>query len=195
MWSGLTHTQICTRTNTHLLSHSYTRTVTQINSHVYTLFLRKFTLLKIQGHTQTHTRTGLVLPALLNWNTQSAVCCMVSLDSGWKEALLSTPVFAAVIRGASYFWAPIVHALTHSAKHTESALKPVCSSLHFLQLESVMQVASFRWPVKKKQSCFPFWTFRSSSWFASSVLYNTTDTKMLDPNGVTWRSYAFSTEF
>jgi len=47
---------------------------------------------------------------------------MVGLGFGWREALLSTPVFAAVIRGACYFEAASIHALTHTVKHTERAL-------------------------------------------------------------------------
>lgn len=61
----------------------------------------------------------------------------VSLDSGWREALLSTPVFAAVIRGASYFRAPIVHALrkAHRKRSQADVQQPAFSLVRECQCE------------------------------------------------------------
>ena len=122
VWSGLTHTQTQTLSFTHTysdaqLTHSYSLTLFEPHvdedTHLHTLFPHK------NVHTQAHTHRHAGLPVLPNRNTQAAVCWMVGLGYGWRQAWLSTPVFAAVIKGACYFGG-CSH--THTLKHTEGAL-------------------------------------------------------------------------
>lgn len=109
VWSGLTHIQ----TQTHSLSQTcafaltHTRICTlSFHTHLHTCTCKC-----------THTQSG--LPVLPNRNTQG-LCAGWWVWDGWREGLLSTPVFAAVIRGTCYFGAAGIHALTHRHTHTHA---------------------------------------------------------------------------
>lgn len=95
------------------LTHTYIYSQTQIS---HTFFTHPHEL----GHGFythsffTNTQTCARLPLLPNRNTQGAVSWMLGLEFGWREAWLSTPVFAAAIRGTFYFRAVSIRCYTYT---------------------------------------------------------------------------------
>lgn len=140
-------------------------------------------------HTCTHTHRLAGLPVLPNRNTQGAVCWMVGLGLGRREAWLSTPVFAAVIRGAFYFEGgerPCAH--THCGADRESSQRRrrtvhvgwclLCSNLCFLWLKVWTPVESSKWPVNTNSHISSSRPFKSSSWSAHARLNDMTDSRL-----------------
>lgn len=114
---SLTNTHTFAFKHTHAqMNHEYARS---LFTHIYTLPHANTLSLSL-----THTQSLDFLSS--QTGTHRVLCARWLVWDGWREALLSTPVFAAVIRGTCYFGAAGVHALTHThtqaVKNTESTL-------------------------------------------------------------------------
>lgn len=130
---GVVWTRSYTNTNSLSFSHSQTHTFAFKHTHAQTnheyarsLFTHIYTLAHANTLSLSHTHTQSLDFLSSQTGTHRVLCARWLVWDGWREALLSTPVFAAVIRGTCYFGAAGVHALshthTHAVKNTESAL-------------------------------------------------------------------------
>lgn len=125
-------------TNTNSLSHTFSPTLSLLHTHTHahaqtlnrSVWWRHTSALSLHTHVRkcTHTHSGTLDFLCSQTGTHRLLCYWTSgLGFGWREAWLSTPVFAAVIRGACYFegWPEPVHTHTHTHRSTQRELS-VC---------------------------------------------------------------------